>query len=813
MEEKAELEAREVVGVGGEGGGEKRERRKSISKKKKVKKKGSSVTEAAEEEGSAAVRQGKKAAVQSMKSLRSVDLLHSSSSDSEEESSSSSDENEEQTKEAEPKEKKDKQKKEKGEAEDRESSSSRGGSGVIIKEKKEKKEKKPKRKGSTISNLKSYSFGRKGGSALLLRNPPPTSSSSSDSLLSKLAGKENGKEEKGGETASTADRKARKRSCTFEHSEDQLVQQRGSDPPPGEENSFKPPTAVSDRITERRGKVPTVIPPPLPIPTNGLSPRVSPRSGAAGSDGLSATASASSIPVVVSSSSSSAFSDGGGGSTIMIPAGKKSSKTDNLSRWSSFKNVSSFKVFKNKEKGGSQEEFTIEAKANPLVDIHRKRKEELAKQEKEILSEDPSLPDTQRHRHKIINEIINTERDYIKDLQNLIHYFMEPLESNKILSSEEIKVIFSNVTMIVKINLALYDDLLAKAKESKGDDLGQPFLNLSDYLKMYSQYCSNQKMQRETLLACEKKNKEFKAFLESRHHEPELCYLQLTDFLIKPVQRLCKYPLLLRELLRHTDKAHADYSALESAYQKIQNVVTSVNTQKQNEEDLEKVAELLNILQGTEKFGVQLMVPGRRFIEEGFIEQAIKSGTGVCEFQTMRYYLFSDLLILCESSASAQAQSEEKKVGKHSKGKKNKEKVNVLAMVPFAMSLVNDVADNAEKKVSNAVEIIYKKDIITLRFASSEEKARWMTQLLTMERLDLDDSDSGSDSDSGETEPTSEAFSPRARGSRVTLYRHNTKKQAPPMVPSPASKPALRRARSFTNTQSSNNNFITRNGL
>jgi len=66
----------------------------------------------------------------------------------------------------------------------------------------------------------------------------------------------------------------------------------------------------------------------------------------------------------------------------------------------------------------------------------------------------------------------------------------------------------------------------------------------------------------------------------------------MCSFLIKPVQRICKYPLLIRELLRTTDEKHKDYKNLEAAYEKLEMVVTVVNEATRQAEAVQR---MLNI--------------------------------------------------------------------------------------------------------------------------------------------------------------------------------------------------------------------------
>lgn len=53
--------------------------------------------------------------------------------------------------------------------------------------------------------------------------------------------------------------------------------------------------------------------------------------------------------------------------------------------------------------------------------------------------------------------------------------------------------------------------------------------------------------------------------------------LDLGSFLIKPPQRICKYPLLIKEALKNTATDHSDRAPLEAAMVKIQHIMTIIN--------------------------------------------------------------------------------------------------------------------------------------------------------------------------------------------------------------------------------------------
>ncbi len=79
-----------------------------------------------------------------------------------------------------------------------------------------------------------------------------------------------------------------------------------------------------------------------------------------------------------------------------------------------------------------------------------------------------------------------------------------------------------------------------------------------------------------------------------------------------------------QELIKSTEASHPDYVKLTNALAKIQSVVAVVNERKDQEDCVEAMARVIRKLRNTEKFGVQLMVPGRQYIQEGTLLEASK---------------------------------------------------------------------------------------------------------------------------------------------------------------------------------------------
>jgi hypothetical protein len=70
----------------------------------------------------------------------------------------------------------------------------------------------------------------------------------------------------------------------------------------------------------------------------------------------------------------------------------------------------------------------------------------------------------------------------------------------------------------------------------------------------------------------EAENPAFNKFVDMTMQHPKMRGLKLFAFLIKPCQRLLKYPLLLRELVKCTSEDHPDRERLVLALKKFEEV-------------------------------------------------------------------------------------------------------------------------------------------------------------------------------------------------------------------------------------------------
>lgn len=260
---------------------------------------------------------------------------------------------------------------------------------------------------------------------------------------------------------------------------------------------------------------------------------------------------------------------------------------------------------------------------------------------------------SQAYRDHVAQEILSTERVYVEHLKFLVEECLVPLRkslssSSPILTDVEIRAIFSETESILNYNKLLLAELETRVEKwSVSQRLGDTFLLISNFLKIYTQYCSNYSEAMRILSECKKQTK-FKKFLDElkkKCHDIE--HRGLEDYLIRPVQRVPRYYLLLQDLVKHTSKDHPDYANLASAAQKVQSVAEYMNIKKREAENIMKVTEIQEMIEGDIE---PLAKPHRRFVKEG---QLMEVGKGTTRKIPVVLFLFNDMLVITKMQGSS----------------------------------------------------------------------------------------------------------------------------------------------------------------
>lgn len=193
-------------------------------------------------------------------------------------------------------------------------------------------------------------------------------------------------------------------------------------------------------------------------------------------------------------------------------------------------------------------------------------------------------------RQHIVSELVTTERTYVQQLE-LLQAFKQQCEQTGVISGDIIHQIFLNLNALLDFQrrfLIRVEQINSTPEEEQ--NWGKLFVLYNDAFNIYEPYITNQKMCEATVM------REFDK-LKLAGGSPELQGIVATpptlySFLMKPFQRLSKYPLLLDQLIKKGDFDELRKADLESGKQYATAVLERTNAAMDREAKLEAVQEL-----------------------------------------------------------------------------------------------------------------------------------------------------------------------------------------------------------------------------
>ncbi|XP_039877440.1 triple functional domain protein isoform X12 [Simochromis diagramma] len=232
-----------------------------------------------------------------------------------------------------------------------------------------------------------------------------------------------------------------------------------------------------------------------------------------------------------------------------------------------------------------------------------------------------------KKRHFILLELVETERDYVRDLGLVVEGYMSRMKEEGVpddMKGKD-KIVFGNIHQIYDWHKDFFLRELEKCLEDP-DRLGPLFLKQERRLNMYVVYCQN-KPKSEHIVS-EYIDTYFEDLKQRLGHR-----LQITDLLIKPVQRIMKYQLLLKDFLKHSKKAGLESPDLEKAVEVMCIVPKRCN-------------DMMNVgrLQG---FDGKIVAQGRLLLQDTFMVSDPDGGL-LGRMKERRVFLFEQLVIFSE---------------------------------------------------------------------------------------------------------------------------------------------------------------------
>ena len=226
--------------------------------------------------------------------------------------------------------------------------------------------------------------------------------------------------------------------------------------------------------------------------------------------------------------------------------------------------------------------------------------------------EKPKSLSKSEYRNRVIDEFLNTERAYIADLQYLCSVYLDPLSHDGKMDPGRVQLLLINVNEILKFHQAFIEEFEECCVAEKGGDLsdfdstiGEAIVKNIKGFHLYSFYCEKYPKALEMVADLSKEGKSILDFIQIHKENSHLftereaetkCF---ESYFIKPVQRILKYPLLIKELLKVTtsDDSRARMS-LEEASDAMGKVAEYINEMKRRGENSEIADAMFELVEG-----------------------------------------------------------------------------------------------------------------------------------------------------------------------------------------------------------------------
>ncbi|XP_055338220.1 triple functional domain protein-like isoform X2 [Paramacrobiotus metropolitanus] len=174
-------------------------------------------------------------------------------------------------------------------------------------------------------------------------------------------------------------------------------------------------------------------------------------------------------------------------------------------------------------------------------------------------------------RDYVLKELVDTERDYVKDLGLIIDGYIAYMHENAMpddMNGRD-KLIFGNIQQIYVFHKDTFCGELEKCLDA-ADRLPRVFIKHERKFQHYVVYCQNKP--KSEFIVSEYIDTYFEDIRLKLGHK-----LKLPDMLIKPVQRVMRYQLMLKDILKYTERAQLPAEELRKALNCIMGICKLAN--------------------------------------------------------------------------------------------------------------------------------------------------------------------------------------------------------------------------------------------
>lgn len=219
----------------------------------------------------------------------------------------------------------------------------------------------------------------------------------------------------------------------------------------------------------------------------------------------------------------------------------------------------------------------------------------------------------------IAKELMTSERVFISVLKLLNEDFRQALEMSRkqhqsqIIPDDDFCKIFNSLPQLQSLNEDLLHDLECRIENwQSSKKIADVIVRKGPFLKLYTTYIQNFEAQCNHFDECCQKYPKFFKLVRDFEALPLCQKLSIKHFMLKPVQRIPQYRLLLDDYSRQLDSSSPDYEDTQRALKIVCDVADHANRSIKLGDHLSKLLQLQAQLNNYE-----IIKPGRIFLKEG----------------------------------------------------------------------------------------------------------------------------------------------------------------------------------------------------
>ncbi|CAN9508484.1 unnamed protein product [Ophioblennius macclurei] len=289
-------------------------------------------------------------------------------------------------------------------------------------------------------------------------------------------------------------------------------------------------------------------------------------------------------------------------------------------------------------------------------DVHSSDEEDdSSTSSKEQLDEADRQQEEETKRKKVVHiaqEIMSSEKVFV-DVLKLLHIdFRDAVakatrhNGKPVVEERTLSQILYYLPQLYQLNRDLLRELEERvAHWSEHQRLADIFVQKGPYLKMYSTYI--RQFDNNVALLDEqcRKNPPLAAVVREFEMSPRCASLALKHYLLKPVQRIPQYQLLLTDYLKNLPEDSEDYKDTQAALSIVKEVANHANDIMKQGDNFQKLMQIQYSLNGQH----EIVQPGRVFLKEGTLMKLSRK-----VMQPRMFFLFNDALMYTTPVQSAQ---------------------------------------------------------------------------------------------------------------------------------------------------------------